>query len=122
MGIELIDGQRQTVCRLVSRFEKNPLRVLDCKVASCQEAIAGFPNMCDYLCTDCSEHYSRVRSILTEAGISYIHDNQLVRGLDYYTNTAFEIMIPIIGAQSSVAGGGRYNGLVKEWLAVKMRG
>ena len=97
-----------------NRFEKNPLRVLDCKVASCQEAIAGFPNMCDYLCADCSEHYSRVRSILTEAGISYIHDNQLVRGLDYYTNTAFEIMIPIIGAQSSVAGGGRYNGLVKE--------
>ncbi|MBP1761351.1 MAG: histidyl-tRNA synthetase, partial [Firmicutes bacterium] len=113
--IEHIRPAKDKLCAdCQSRFEKNPLRVLDCKVASCQEAIAGFPNMCDYLCSDCSEHYSRVRSILTEAGISYIHDNQLVRGLDYYTNTAFEIMIPIIGAQSSVAGGGRYNGLVKE--------
>jgi histidyl-tRNA synthetase len=121
--IEHIRPAKDKLCAdCQSRFEKNPLRVLDCKVASCQEAIAGFPNMCDYLCTDCSEHYSRVRSILTEAGISYIHDNQLVRGLDYYTNTAFEIMIPIIGAQSSVAGGGRYNGLVKECGGPEMPG
>ena len=113
--IEHIRPVKDKLCNdCQSRFEKNPLRVLDCKVASCQEAIVGFPNMYDYLCPECSEHYNRVRSILTEAGISYIHDNQLVRGLDYYTNTAFEIMIPLIGAQSSVAGGGRYNGLVKE--------
>lgn len=105
-----------------TRFEKNPLRVLDCKVASCQEAIAGFPNMYDYLCPGCSKHYSRVQSILTDVGIAYIHDNQLVRGLDYYTNTAFEIMIPLIGAQSAVAGGGRYNGLVKECGGPQMPG
>jgi len=97
-----------------TRFEKNPLRVLDCKIPSCQEAIAGFPNLYDHLCPDCSDHYRRVRDILSEAGIAYMHDNRLVRGLDYYTNTAFEVMIPLIGAQSAVAGGGRYNGLVRE--------
>ncbi|HWQ75113.1 MAG TPA: histidine--tRNA ligase [Syntrophomonas sp.] len=99
-------------CR--NRFEKNPLRVLDCKSAACQEAIAGFPVLSDYLCSDCREHYGRVRGLLSNEGIAYIHDDQLVRGLDYYTNTAFEVMIPEIGAQSAVAGGGRYNGLVKE--------
>jgi len=96
-----------------SRYEKNPMRVLDCKLDSCQAAIAGFPNIYDYLCQDCSEHYGQLRNILNDTGISFIHDNQLVRGLDYYTNTAFEITIPQIGAQSAVAGGGRYNGLVK---------
>ena len=115
---KLIDHIRPYKDRLCTdcqtRYEKNPLRVLDCKVASCQAAIAGFPNIYDYLCPDCSTHYSRLCSLLTDAGISFIHDNQLVRGLDYYTNTAFEIMIPLTGAQSAVAGGGRYNGLVKE--------
>ncbi len=96
-----------------TRYEKNPLRVLDCKVESCQAAIAGFPYIYDYLCQDCLEHYTRVRETLEDNGIEYIHDNQLVRGLDYYTNTAFEIHIPQIGAQSAVGGGGRYNGLVQ---------
>lgn len=96
-----------------TRYEKNPLRVLDCKVESCQAAIAGFPFIYDYLCPDCLMHYSKVRETLEDNGIEYIHDNQLVRGLDYYTNTAFEIHIPQIGAQSAVGGGGRYNGLVK---------
>lgn len=96
-----------------NRYEKNPLRVLDCKVESCQAAIAGFPYMYDYLCPECREHYTKVKETLEDVGIAYIHDNQLVRGLDYYTNTAFEIHIPQIGAQSAVGGGGRYNGLVK---------
>ncbi len=96
-----------------SRYEKNPLRVLDCKIQSCQAAIGGFPYIFDYLCPDCLEHYTQVRNTLEDNNISYIHDNQLVRGLDYYTNTAFEIHIPQIGAQSAVGGGGRYNGLVK---------
>ncbi len=95
------------------RYEKNPLRVLDCKVASCQAAIGGFPYIYDYLCQDCHEHYTSVKETLEDNGIEYIHDNQLVRGLDYYTNTAFEIHIPQIGAQSAVGGGGRYNGLVQ---------
>lgn len=96
-----------------ARYEKNPLRVLDCKVPSCQAAIAGFPYISDYLCPDCQEHYTQLRSTLEDNHISYIHDNRLVRGLDYYTNTAFEVHIPQIGAQSAIGGGGRYNGLVK---------
>jgi len=97
-----------------ARYQKNPLRVLDCKVKSCQEAISGFPYIFDSLCDDCREHYAKVKSGLEDNQINYIHDNNLVRGLDYYTNTAFEIHIPQIGSQSAVGGGGRYNGLVKE--------
>jgi len=96
-----------------ARYEKNPLRVLDCKVESCHKAIAGFPYIFDSLCEDCRQHYNRVKSTLEDNGIPFLHDNNLVRGLDYYTNTAFEIHIPQIGAQSAVGGGGRYNGLVK---------
>jgi len=96
-----------------SRYEKNPLRVLDCKVDSCHRAIAGFPYIFDSLCEDCREHYNQVKFTLEDNGIPFLHDNNLVRGLDYYTNTAFEIHIPQIGAQSAVGGGGRYNGLVK---------
>jgi histidyl-tRNA synthetase len=98
-------------CR--NRYEKNPLRVLDCKVESCHQAIAGFPYIFDSLCDECARHYNQVKTTLTDNGISFIHDNNLVRGLDYYTNTAFEIHLPQIGAQSAVGGGGRYNGLVK---------
>lgn len=96
-----------------NRYQKNPLRVLDCKLPACQKAITGFPNLLDSLCDDCHQHYTAVKSALTSNHISYIHDHNLVRGLDYYTNTAFEIHIPQIGAQSAVGGGGRYNGLVK---------
>lgn len=97
-----------------ARYERNPLRVLDCKVKSCHEAITGFPNIFDSLCDDCREHYSKVKSALEDNQIKYIHDHNLVRGLDYYTNTAFEIHVPRIGSQSAVGGGGRYNGLIKE--------
>lgn len=96
------------------RFEKNPLRVLDCKIESCHDAIKGYPHIFDYLCDDCRNHYNKVKESLTDSQIKYIHDDNLVRGLDYYTNTAFEMHIPHIGAQSAVGGGGRYNGLVKE--------
>ncbi|MDD3024440.1 MAG: histidine--tRNA ligase, partial [Syntrophomonadaceae bacterium] len=94
-------------CQL--RFQQNPLRVLDCKVAACHEAIVGYPVIHDSLCVECREHYAIVRTALTDSNVDYIHDDQLVRGLDYYTNTAFEIHIPGIGAQSAVGGGGRYN-------------
>jgi len=96
-----------------SRYEKNPLRVLDCKVELCHQAIIGFPYIFDSLCDDCREHYAKVQTALKDNNIKYIHDHNLVRGLDYYTNTAFEILIPQIGAQSAVGGGGRYNGLIK---------
>lgn len=97
-----------------TRYRRNPLRVLDCKVNACQTAISGFPNFLDNLCDDCREHYRQVKSVLEAGKIHYIQDHSLVRGLDYYTNTAFEIHIPGIGSQSAVGGGGRYNGLVRE--------
>ncbi len=96
-----------------TRYEKNPMRVLDCKVQSCHEAIHGFPNIYDSLCDDCRSHYEKVKTVLGQNGINYVHDNNLVRGLDYYTNTAFEIHLPHIGNASAVGGGGRYDGLVK---------
>lgn len=101
-----------TDCKV--RYRQNPLRVLDCKIESCQQAIAGCPSIADSLCPDCREHYAAVKQALTQNGIKYVQDDNLVRGLDYYTNTAFEVHIPGIGAQSAVGGGGRYNGLVRE--------
>jgi histidyl-tRNA synthetase len=112
--IDHIRPVKEQLCQdCQARYEKNPLRVLDCKVESCHQAIAGFPYIFDSLCEDCRQHYDRVKSTLADNGIPFLHDNNLVRGLDYYTNTAFEIHIPQIGAQSAVGGGGRYNGLVK---------
>jgi histidyl-tRNA synthetase len=99
-------------CQL--RYILNPLRVLDCKNELCHTAIAGYPVISDSLCDNCREHYAQVKAGLEANSISFIHDDKLVRGLDYYSNTAFEVHIPGIGAQSAVGGGGRYNGLVKE--------
>ena len=96
------------------RYEKNPLRILDCKSPVCQELTAGAPTTLDCLCDDCKAHFEEVKKYLDIAGIPYIIDNRLVRGLDYYTNTAFEIHMKGIGAQSAVCGGGRYNGLIQE--------
>lgn len=96
------------------RYEKNPLRILDCKSPICQEITKGAPTTLDCLCDDCKEHFEAVKKYLDVAGIPYMIDNRLVRGLDYYTNTAFEIHMKGIGAQSAVCGGGRYNGLIEE--------
>lgn len=113
--IDHIAPVKANLCRDCQvRFLQNPLRVLDCKHESCHQAIAGYPSIYSNLCPDCGEHYARVRAALEDNSISYLHDDKLVRGLDYYTNTAFEIHIPGIGAQSAVGGGGRYNGLAKE--------
>ncbi|MEA1960635.1 MAG: histidine--tRNA ligase [Bacillota bacterium] len=111
--VEHIRPVRDQLCKdCQNRFEKNPLRVLDCKNASCHEAIKGYPVIYDSLCEACRTHYNVVQNGLDELDIPYIHDNNLVRGLDYYTNTAFEINLPHIG--SAVGGGGRYNDLVQE--------
>ncbi len=96
------------------RFEKNPLRILDCKNSQCQQFLQGAPTTLDALCDDCHEHFETVQSYLQAAAIPYRLNTRLVRGLDYYTNTAFEILLSDIGAQSAVCGGGRYNGLVEE--------
>ncbi len=98
-------------CR--GRFEKNPIRILDCKEKRCKEAGADAPTTIDCLCESCSDHFGQVKKYLDLLNLSYIVDSRLVRGLDYYTHTAFEIMTPDIGAQSSIGGGGRYNGLVE---------
>ncbi len=95
------------------RSERNPLRVLDCKVPSCGEAMTGAPSILDFLCEDCGEHFNSVTASLEKLNIPFTIDKKLVRGLDYYTRTTFEIQTKSLGAQSAVAGGGRYDGLVK---------
>lgn len=99
-------------CR--SRFERSPLRILDCKRDSDKSYMADAPKITDCLCEECSEHFAKLQEHLTKAGVSYQLDPRLVRGLDYYTKTAFEIKYPPLGAQSAVAGGGRYDGLIEE--------
>lgn len=95
------------------RKNKNPLRILDCKNESCKAQLTGAPVLKDYLCDDCQEHFSSLKNFLDMENICYEVDYHLVRGLDYYTRTAFEIQTTELGAQSAVAGGGRYNGLVE---------
>lgn len=109
----LLDGAASSLCKdCLRRKDRNPLRVLDCKVPGCREAMAGAPAIIDYLCEDCRDHFSTVTDSLTDLGVPFKVDKQLVRGLDYYTRTAFEIQTGALGAQSAVAGGGRYDGLV----------
>lgn len=97
-----------------SRFEKNPLRVLDCKEEKCQHIIADAPVVLDYLGPECKEHFETVKAILDEMGIKYEVDDKIVRGLDYYTRTVFEFVSNGIGAQGTVCGGGRYDNLIAE--------
>ena len=82
------------------RYLQNPLRVLDCKEATCHQAIINYPTLIDNLCDDCRTHYGMVQQTLQDNGIEFVHDNNLVRGLDYYTNTAFEVHIPGMGASA----------------------
>jgi histidyl-tRNA synthetase len=95
------------------RSTNNPLRVLDCKVPGCQAVVEDAPAMTDHLCPDCAVHFETVKSSLSGMGITYETSPRLVRGLDYYTRTAFEIQTEELGAQNAVAGGGRYDGLVE---------
>lgn len=97
------------------RLETNPLRILDCKVPSCAPVIAGAPSVLDSLCAECAEHFEAVKRALAGLGISYEVDPRLVRGLDYYTRTVFEIHAAGLGAQNAVGGGGRYDQLVKDF-------
>ena len=96
------------------RIEKNPLRVLDCKVDGEKDFMQDAPNIFTCLCDDCKEHFDKVQEFLQAAKVEFELDSRLVRGLDYYTKTAFEIQYTPLGAQSAVAGGGRYDGLVEE--------
>lgn len=97
-----------------TRFEKNPLRLLDCKEDNCKKINAGAPSILDYLCEECSEHFEALKEYLALAGIEYEINPRIVRGLDYYTRTVFEFVSTSIGAQGTVCGGGRYDGLIGE--------
>lgn len=97
-----------------TRFEKNPLRILDCKSEICKKIAENAPMLVDNICDECKEHFNALQNELKVLGIDYIINKSIVRGLDYYTKTVFEITSSSLGAQSTVCGGGRYDGLVEE--------
>ncbi|MGN0817351.1 MAG: histidine--tRNA ligase [Candidatus Coproplasma sp.] len=99
-------------CR--ERFDKNPLRILDCKEEECKKITAGAPTILDYLCDDCRTHFEEVKSLLSAQGVEFTVNSGIVRGLDYYTKTVFEFVSTAIGAQGTVCGGGRYDALIEE--------
>ncbi len=96
------------------RLQKNPMRILDCKSPVCSEAAKDAPKIIDYLCDDCSEHFETVKNYLIANNIDFTVNPTIVRGLDYYTKTVFEFVSSGIGAQGTVCGGGRYDGLIEE--------
>jgi len=96
------------------RYTTNPMRILDCKVPACQDELVDAPLMLDYLCDDCLEHFEQVKKYLDNIEVSYVVNPRIVRGLDYYTKTAFEFISKDIGSQGTVCGGGRYDKLVHE--------
>ena len=98
----------------LSRLEKNPMRLLDCKSPQDQELAKDAPKITDYLCEECENHFSEVKRYLDSAGVEYTVNPKIVRGLDYYTKTVFEFVTDCIGAQGTVCGGGRYDGLIEE--------
>ena len=97
-----------------SRFERNPMRILDCKSPECQKIAEGAPRMLDYLCEGCKAAFEEVKSLLDIYGIPYEVDPGIVRGLDYYTKTAFEFISDKLGSQATVCGGGRYDNLIEQ--------
>ncbi len=113
--IDYLQSRENELCEDCQRRLKiNPLRVLDCKEESCQAIVKDAPVSFEFLCRECSEHFDLVKRSLNELGVSYELNGRLVRGLDYYTRTVFEFVHPKLGAQSTVLGGGRYDGLISE--------
>lgn len=112
---KFLRNKKDLLCsECVKRYEKNPLRVLDCKKDSCQKIMETAPMITENLCPECKLHFEEVKSHLDDFKIKYHIDHKLVRGLDYYTKTAFEIVCKGLGAQNAIAGGGRYDDLVEE--------
>ncbi len=97
-----------------TRFEKNPLRLLDCKEENCKKINVDAPKILDYLCEECNTHFEEVKECLTLTGVEFEVNPRIVRGLDYYTKTVFEFVSTSIGAQGTVCGGGRYDGLIEQ--------
>jgi histidyl-tRNA synthetase len=112
---EFLNSVSDALCSdCVRRKDRNPLRVLDCKVPTCRETLSNAPSILDYLCGECRDDFIEVKNMLEKLSIPFVVDKNLVRGLDYYARTTFEIQTKSLGAQNAVAGGGRYDGLVKE--------
>ena len=111
---EYLDKKVDVLCETcLERKDKNPMRVIDCKNPHCKENLQDIPFMIDRLCEDCKDHFDKLQTYLKEMDINYVVDKTIVRGLDYYKKTAFEIISNDIGSQSTVCGGGRYDGLVE---------
>lgn len=112
---EYFKDHLDTLCATCnSRYEKNPLRILDCKSSVCKSIGEKAPMLLDYICPECSEHFETLKKYLEASGIEYCVDPTIVRGLDYYTKTVFEFKTELPGTQGTVCGGGRYDGLIEE--------
>lgn len=112
---EYLDAKSDVLCETcLDRKDKNPMRVIDCKNPNCKENLNDIPFMVDHICDECKDHFEKLQSYLKEMDINFVVDRSIVRGLDYYKKTAFEIISNDIGSQSTVCGGGRYDGLVEQ--------
>ncbi len=112
---EYFAGHQEQLCgTCLERLARNPMRILDCKNPECAKLAADSPTIQEYLCNDCRDHFEHLKGYLDHAQISYTVNPRIVRGLDYYTRTVFEFISNDLGAQSTVCGGGRYDGLMKE--------
>lgn len=111
---EYFESKKNELCdTCLDRLDRNPMRILDCKSPICSEISKNAPVILDYLCDDCKDHFEKLRENLTLMGIEYKINPRIVRGLDYYTRTVFEFITTDIGAQGTVCGGGRYDGLIE---------
>ena len=110
-----LEAKKDSLCETCQeRLSKNPMRIFDCKSEICQSLIADAPTIFDSVCEDCKNHFEEVTNILDTVGVSYKIDKGIVRGLDYYSKTVFEFVSQNIGAQGTVLGGGRYDGLIAD--------
>ncbi|GAB6076436.1 histidine--tRNA ligase [Desulfurobacterium crinifex] len=113
--IEFLEQRKEELCEdCLKRFERNPLRVLDCKVESCQKVVAEAPKITDFMCDECKEHFEKLKEYLQTLDVKFTENPLLVRGLDYYTRTVFEFKSERLGAQSTVLAGGRYDKLISQ--------
>lgn len=120
---DFLQAKRDLLCEdCLRRYETNPLRALDCKSTGCKEATADAPSVLDHLCTGCAEHFAATQRHLRDVGTSFTINPRMVRGLDYYTRTTFELVTSLLGAQSAVAAGGRYDGLIADLGGPKLPG
>ncbi|KAA0259517.1 histidine--tRNA ligase [Deferribacter autotrophicus] len=112
--VEYLEKYKSDLCKdCNNRLGRNPLRILDCKVESCKDIVKDAPLILDYLCNDCAGHFEKLKEYLDDFGVEFVVNPKIVRGLDYYVKTAFEMVTDKLGASSAVGAGGRYDGLIK---------